>query len=164
MPIVIQTEGSAAKHPLINSLRQTLRNRSKKHLKALNLTSDPEISVVLCDDATIHELNRQWRDEDTPTDVLSFPLLDPDEDHTAAFALGDIVISVEYAERLVATDTHRARVAAELGVETESLTWGLPEEISFLFIHGLLHLLGHDHLEPEEEADMKAEEVRLWRA
>ncbi len=96
--------------------------------------------------------------------MLSFPLLEDDEDPATAFALGDIVISVEYAERLVATDTHRARVAAELGVPLDALTWTLAEEIEFLFIHGLLHLIGHDHLEPEEEAEMKAEEVRLWRA
>jgi hypothetical protein len=62
------------------------------------------------------------------------------------------------------TRTHRARVAAELGVPLDALTWTLAEEIEFLFIHGLLHLIGHDHLEPEEEAEMKAEEVRLWRA
>jgi probable rRNA maturation factor len=164
LPIVIQTEGTADKHPQLNPLRQLLRNKAKKHLKALKLTGDPEISVVLCDDATIHQLNLQWREEDTPTDVLSFPLLEDDEDPATAFALGDIVISVEYAERLVATDTHRARVAAELGVPLDALTWTLAEEIEFLFIHGLLHLIGHDHLEPEEEAEMKAEEVRLWRA
>jgi probable rRNA maturation factor len=161
---VIQTEGTAAKHPQLNNLRRLLRNKAKKHLRALSLKNDPEISVLLCDDPAIHALNLQWRKEDTPTDVLSFPLLDDEEDPQAAFALGDIVISVEYAERLVATDTHRARVAAELGVPVESLAWGLAEEIEFLFIHGLLHLLGHDHMEPDEEAQMKAEEVRLWRS
>jgi probable rRNA maturation factor len=76
--------------------------------------------------------------------------------------LGDIVVNLEYAERLVATREHRDRVAEELGVEASTLEWGLPQEVDFLIIHGLLHLVGHDHADAVEEAVMKAEERRLW--
>lgn len=133
--------------------------------RALDL-HNPEVSVVLCDDETIHALNRQWRAEDKPTDVLSFPLWEPSEGPMPADidALGDIIISLDTAARQVAAPTHRDRVAGELGVAPESLAWGLEQEVLFLLIHGLLHLLGHDHAEPGEEAVMKAEERRLWEA
>ncbi len=126
--------------------------------------TDPELSVVLCDNETIQSLNKEWRGEDKPTDVLSFPLWEPDEFHAAVPALGDVIISVEYAEGLLDTAEHQRRVADELGVPTEQLDWGLLEEVDFLLIHGMLHLIGHDHAEPDEEAAMKAEEKRLWEA
>lgn len=125
---------------------------------------DPELSVVLTDDSEIQSLNREWRGEDEPTDVLSFPLWDPfefDESQPDA-ALGDIVISLETAERITAAHGHRDWVAESLGVPADSLDWNFEEEVDFLLIHGLLHLLGHDHLEPEEEVRMRAEERRLW--
>lgn len=138
---------------------------------------DPELSVVLCDNAYIHQLNLRWRGEDTPTDVLSFPLHEfraPGEfvtdrtrdlgDAPGTLALGDIVISVEYAQGLLDTGTHRQRVAHELGVPAQTLEWSLAHEVHFLLIHGLLHLIGHDHLDADEERHMKAEERRLWEA
>ncbi len=103
-----------------------------------------EVSVTLCDDAYIRELNREHRGKDTATDVLSFPLYEAEELPAEGDAegetvpLGDIVISVERA----------ALQAAELSHSTD-------REISFLCIHSTLHLLGYDHeLGEEEEADM----------
>ena len=127
--------------------------------------SDPEISVVLTDDVHIHQLNRQWRDEDKPTDVLSFPLWEIEElDGFGADvpALGDVVISLEYAERTLAGGEHRARVAEELGVEAAALEWSLDDEVHFLFLPGLHHRLGYDHGAADVAAAMKAEERRLW--
>ena len=91
-------------------------------------------------------LNQQWRQVDGPTDVLSFPMDEGDcpasmEDHPP---LGDIVISLETA----------ARQADGRGHTTL-------DEVRFLLIHGLCHLLGHDHGEPEEAEEMRAEETRL---
>jgi len=119
---------------------------------------------VLCDDAFIQPLNLEWRGEDHATDVLSFPMFEPGEPVFPGMPLGDIVINLEYAERLVERATHRDRVAEELGVAPDALSWAFEDEVEFLFIHGLLHLVGHDHAEPEEEAEMKAEERRLWEA
>ncbi len=109
--------------------------------------SQRTVSIVLTDDPQMAEHNRQWRGEDGPTDVLSFPMdegeqLDVGPDELAC--LGDIVISLDTA----------ARQAAEHGYSTG-------EELAFLLIHGLCHLLGHDHGEPEEAARMRAEEDRL---
>ena len=111
-----------------------------------------ELGLVLVDDEAIRELNRSWRGKDRSTDVLSFPQGDADELETAgggqAALLGDVVISVDTA----------ARQAAAGG-------WTDEEELNRLLLHGLLHLLGHDHEGGGEvEARMQAEERRLAAA
>jgi probable rRNA maturation factor len=125
---------------------------------------DPEVSILLTDDEGIRELNREWRGEDKPTDVLSFPLWDDGQLPSPDAPIGDIVVSLDYASRLVEMAEHRRRVADELGIDPERLDWGLLEEVEFLAIHSLLHLLGWDHDTPEREKTMKAEERRLWQS
>lgn len=98
---------------------------------------DGNLSLLLTGDAKVRELNRAHRGKDRATDVLSFPADD-------VVFLGDIAISVETARRQ----------AAEYDAPLQS-------EINRLLIHGLLHLLGHDHHEPAERAVMEAEERRL---
>ncbi len=99
-----------------------------------------ELSVLLVDDSSIRPMNLRWRGVDAATDVLSFPM---DEGPL----LGDVVISVETAEdRLRPGD------------------WSLDDELLFLLIHGLLHLLGHDHEQPGERALMEEAEQQLWTA
>jgi probable rRNA maturation factor len=97
-----------------------------------------ELSLLLCADATIQELNAQYRGKDKPTDVLSFSQLEGD----AAFAssLGDLVISLEVAQR----QSKRYRLS-------------LSEELLRLLVHGLLHLHGYDH---EKVAPAKAQAMR----
>lgn len=101
-----------------------------------------ELSIVLTDDAHITVLNQTWRSKSEPTDVLSFPQQDPGA--VGAGHLGDIVISVPTA----------ARQAAELGHPLDT-------ELRVLLVHGLCHLMGHDHLEPEERTRMQALEATL---
>ncbi len=122
--------------------------------------------MLITDDEHIRSLNAEWRDEDHATDVLSFPLWEPFEPDEMGpeIALGDIVISLPYAETMANETGHRDRVAANLDVDPATLTWSLDDEVDFLVIHGLLHLVGHDHAEPEEEARMRSEERRLWLA
>lgn len=139
-------------------------------LSALDLDGS-ELSVVLTDDAAIAELNQQWRGVEGPTDVLSFPMDEPEEAGedglpvllTGSRMLGDVVISVETAERLVSSAGHRQRVAREMGLDPDSLPWTLQRELAFLLVHSVLHLIGHDHAEPAEEARMMAEEARLFQ-
>lgn len=111
--------------------------------------AESAISISLVDDAEIHALNREHRGKDKATDVLSFPLYEPGEEtHPhAERLLGDIVISVDTARRQ----------AAEYDAP-------LQNEIHRLLIHGVLHVLGHDHEEPDERAEMEAEERRLAAA
>lgn len=99
-------------------------------LEALGLP-DAELSVVLCDDATIHALNRDHRGKDAPTDVLAFALREGPHAEFAGDLLGDVVVSLDTAARQAAA-RHRP----------------VADEVRFLLAHGLLHLLGHDH--PDE--------------
>ena len=114
------------------------------------LPSETEISLTLCSDEEIHQLNKQWRSVDAPTDVLSFPLLDSDEveaDPDEEILLGDIVISLE---RAIAQ-------AQDFGHSVE-------RELLYLFVHGVLHLLGYDHLEASEQMEMRSVEESLLTA
>ncbi len=141
-----------------------IQSKAALLFRALDLP-DVELSVLLCGDDEIHELNAQYRGVDAPTDVLSFPLLEPFATPPGdGFPIGDVVISLDYAERTCASRTHLTRVAGELGVSPETLDWDLVAECEFLLIHGLLHLIGHDHAEPDEEAEMKQAERALWLA
>lgn len=105
-----------------------------------------ELSVMLCDDATIRPLNEEWRGKDAATDVLSFPQEEAESPGVFAvppMILGDIVISTETA----------ARQAEERGHDLET-------EVRVLLAHGLLHLVGHDHEDDEDLAAAMGEEER----
>ncbi len=111
------------------------------------------LAVVLVDDDAIRALNREHRDADEPTDVLSFPADEGEAFPDAGDAgdeppyLGDIVISLETVRRQ----------AAEL-----ALPFTL--ELRHVALHGVLHLLGYDHLTPEDEARMRGREERVLGA
>ena len=109
------------------------------------------LSLTLVGDAAIRELNREHRGKDAATDVLSFPLFEPGERAQRSALpermLGDIVISIDTARRQ----------AAEYDAP-------LQRELERLLIHGILHLLGHDHMQPGERAEMEAQERGLAAA
>ncbi len=105
-----------------------------------------ELSIVLCDDATIHHLNKTYRGVDRPTDVLAFPMHEGEMSEINHHVLGDVIISVPTA----------ARQAKERA--PSRITY---EEVRFLLAHGLLHLLGHDHQTRREEEAMNEETRRL---
>jgi probable rRNA maturation factor len=119
-----------------------------------------EMSIAIVDDERIQQLNREFRGYDEPTDVLSFgmseeskPAVDDEipfpfpQAPGQALHLGEVIISLPTAERQAAEHSR-----------------ALEEELRHLLIHGILHLLGHDHAEPEEEAVMRAREVALLAA
>ncbi len=106
-----------------------------------------ELSIALVDDGEIAALNGAYRSKRGPTDVLSFSLLEGDDSEHRGALLGDIVISVETAARQAA---ERRR--------------GLDDELTRLMVHGLCHLVGHDHELDDEARVMAAEERRLRRA
>jgi probable rRNA maturation factor len=104
-----------------------------------------ELSLVLCDNATIRRINRRWRGMDRPTDVLSFPLHAPRPGRRPPEGpLGDIVISLPTA-RLAARQESRP----------------VKGRLEWLAVHGLAHLLGHDHQRTAEALRMEREERRL---
>lgn len=102
-----------------------------------------EWSVVLSDDARVRVLNRDWRGKDTPTNVLSFPAAEVDEEDPGPL-LGDVVVARETT----------AREAAEEGKRFE-------DHLAHLLVHGLLHLFGFDHETDEEADEMEALEVEI---
>lgn len=102
------------------------------------------LSLSLVDDDAIRSLNRQYRGRDAATDVLSFPL---EETIAPERMLGDVVISIETARR-----------------QADAYDAPLQRELYRLLIHGLLHLTGHDHVEPPERTLMRREERRLAAA
>ncbi len=123
-----------------------LRRSGEKLLSAIG-ESKSELSIALVDDPEIKILNTQWRGRKSATDVLSFSQREGEASRGRSGLLGDVVISVETAARQAAA-SHR----------------GLNERVIRLLIHGLLHLIGHDHEEDEEASLMTVEERRLWRA
>ena len=110
-------------------------------LDSLHVHPDADVAVVFVDEAAMEQLHVQWMDEPGPTDVLSFPMdeLRPgtEEHETPAGLLGDIVVCPQVAQ-----------------VQAEQAGHSTLDEIQLLTAHGLLHLLGFDHAEPEEEREM----------
>ena len=122
---------------------QTIAKRTEKELK---LANDLEISVTFVRSRTIHIINRDYRGIDRPTDVISFAIRDgledfiPDEEKD----LGDLFINIDYARKQAREYRHSEK-----------------RELGFLFTHGLLHCLGYDHMNPEDEKKMFALQDRI---
>ena len=132
-------------------LEQLLSDGLNAVAKLHGLGEQEEVDITIVSDEEIHALNRDYRNVDRATDVLSFAL---DEDGgepelvggPEVHLLGDIIISAETA----------ARQAEEFG-------HGLEREIVYLAVHGLLHLLGYDHMQEEDKAIMRAKEEEALR-
>ena len=124
------------------------------------LPPSSELCLTLLSDKEIHELNRDYRKKDRPTDVLSFALLEGEQlqvPSEVAVPLGDIMISVETALSQVKRGV-LPRLSSALSTDT---IWGLGEELSFLSLHGFLHVLGYDHEEDREAEMMEKLELEL---
>lgn len=121
-----------------------LERLAARALETEGVAAPAELSILLADDGVVHELNRTYRGMDAPTDVLSFAQTEGDEfarPEGTARHLGDIVISVDTARRQ----------AVEYGQD-------LQDESAHLLVHGILHLLGYDHEQPDDEAVMRGRE------
>lgn len=147
MDIAIFDETNRAEQEHLNLIEQLIISASKK----LELGSNFEMSVTIVDNNRIHEINKEYRKIDRPTDVISFAIEDNDEEDFEIFfdtldkeedfeiprLLGDIFISIDKAEEQ----------ANEFGHSFD-------REIGFLAVHGFLHLNGYDHQTEEEEHEM----------
>jgi len=102
-------------------------------------STDGDLSIVLTDNAQLHELNRDYLGVDAPTDVLSFPASETDPETNRRY-LGDILVSVPRANEQAQAASHP-----------------LEAELQLLIVHGTLHLLGYDHADDDEKA-------RMWKA
>jgi probable rRNA maturation factor len=156
---VLWAEGVAAEHDeaWFRRLAELTLQAASRDGSGPNVDFGPgirraEASLLLADDATLQALNRRYRALDRPTEVLSFSQLEgPDRQARATgptLQLGDIAVSVERARR-------------------QAVTYGHPfdRELAYLFVHGLLHLLGYDHEEDEGRTAMRrVEEAALGAA
>ena len=121
-------------------IKNLLKKAIKTALEYEKFGRDAEVSVSFVTNDEIHELNRDYRGVDRPTDVLSFPMLDGEADEgdidvgAGAVVLGDIIISAEKAVEQAAAYGH-----------------SVERELAFLAVHSTLHLLGYDHERSEEE-------------
>jgi probable rRNA maturation factor len=129
--IHIESETSFPEELLERAAHATLEHESQP--------LDIDLSIILTNDARLQELNLNYLGIDAPTDVLSFPASETDPE-TGARYLGDILISIP-----------RARAQAEAAGHP------LESEVQLLVVHGVLHLMGHDHAEADEKA-------RMWKA
>lgn len=119
-----------------NQIESLLRFAAKKE----SITEEAELSISFVDEEEIQSINRDYRDKDKVTDVISFSL-EEDEPEIEGLdiprVLGDIIICLEVAKEQAASYNH-----------------SLSRELGFLALHGFLHLLGYDHMTPEDEKEM----------
>ncbi len=142
---LVDSSGSPGPDP------EALRAQAAFLLDRLHLAPETEVSIALVDEAEMTRLHVTWMDEPGPTDVLSFPMDDlrPGEPGSPRVAgvLGDVVLCPAVAAR-----------------QAEQAGHGLDRECALLLTHGMLHLLGYDHAEPEEHARMFALQDQLLAA
>lgn len=136
---------------LPKEFRALIRKACNAALKYEGFIDKAEINVTIVDDNEIKELNREFRDIDKSTDVLSFPLGEDGvydyNPETDALMLGDIVISAEHAFS-----------------QAELYGHGIERELAFLTVHSMLHLLGYDHVNNEaEEKEMFSRQEEILK-
>ncbi|MFZ5946043.1 MAG: rRNA maturation RNase YbeY [Bacillota bacterium] len=148
MPLIITNQQEKIQIPL--QLESELEALVQKCLDAEKIDPGAEVSLVFVDDEEIRDLNKTYRRKDVPTDVLSFAMQEEGEgeinilDGEEEILLGDIVISLETAQR-----------------QAQEYNHSFEREVAFLMVHGLLHLLGYDHLNESDTQKMRQKEEEL---
>ncbi|EIT85213.1 metal-binding heat shock protein [Fictibacillus macauensis ZFHKF-1] len=132
---------------------QDVRNLLEKAAEMEGITGDAEVSITFVTDEVIHEINKQYRDKDRATDVISFAMEEMGEGELEISGadlpriLGDIIISLDTAKE-----------------QAEEYGHSLSREIGFLTLHGFLHLLGYDHMTEEDEKEMFGRQDEILQA
>ncbi len=125
--------------------RELFQMIADKAQQVLSLPEDSVVSVIFVTDMRMHQINRDYRGVDRTTDVISFALADNQQENDyVPSELGDIFINVDAADR-----------------QAEDYGHSVKREIGFLFAHGLLHLCGFDHQNPQQEQEMIAYQKRI---
>lgn len=141
-PLQIEISRNAEGWPAHLDTRAAQAVRTALEQAGAKVTGAAELSILLTDDAEQQALNRDWRGIDKPTNVLSFPQIEP---HGLVVGLlGDIILARETLER----------EAVELGV-------GFDDHFTHLVVHGFLHILGYDHIEDDEALAMERLETQI---
>ena len=125
---------------------EKLKSVVKTVLETEGLPLEYEVSITFVDIDEIHKLNKEFRNVDRPTDVLSFPMDENFSIEGVDTMLGDIVISMDVAKE-----------------QAKDFGHSLDREIMYLTAHSMLHLLGYDHMEDEEKSEMRAREKEVMK-
>ncbi len=148
MMIYVQFSDEQDKLTLDFDAEKLAEDCTREALAEEDIEDDAEVSLTFTDNAEIRRLNKQFRDIDRETDVLSFPMGDEDgfdvNPETNSLLLGDIVISLEKAK-----------------AQSEEYGHSMKREVAFLIAHSLFHLLGYDHMTPDEEKEMFAKQENV---
>ena len=149
--IIVTLENNQEKVSIPEALEADLTKAMNVVAELEALSPQTEVDITLVDDAAIHELNRTYRGIDRPTDVLSFALDEGEEepevdDDEIEHLLGDVIISAPTAVR-----------------QGEEYGHGLEREMTYLAVHGMLHLLGYDHMEEKDKLIMRKREEEVLR-
>ena len=149
--MIVTLENNQEKVSIPEALEADLTKAMNVVAELEALSPQTEVDITLVDDAAIHELNRTYRGIDRPTDVLSFALhegeAEPEvDDDEIKHLLGDVIISAPTAVR-----------------QGEEYGHGLEREMTYLAVHGMLHLLGYDHMEEKDKLIMRKREEEVLR-
>lgn len=149
--MIVTLENNQEKVSIPEALEADLTKAMNVVAELEALSPQTEVDITLVDDAAIHELNRTYRGIDRPTDVLSFALDEGEEepevdDDEIEHLLGDVIISAPTAVR-----------------QGEEYGHGLEREMTYLAVHGMLHLLGYDHMEEKDKLIMRKREEGVLR-
>ena len=149
--MIVTLENNQEKVSIPEALEADLTKAMNVVAELEALSPQTEVDITLVDAAAIHELNRTYRGIDRPTDVLSFALDEGEEepevdDDEIEHLLGDVIISAPTAVR-----------------QGEEYGHGLEREMTYLAVHGMLHLLGYDHMEEKDKLIMRKREEEVLR-
>ena len=132
----------------LDLIRKKAEKTIREVLRVENISENAEVSLSIVDKETIHKLNKEYRNVDRETDVLSFPLDEEgfDNEGNPLILLGDIVICLDVAEDQAVDFGH-----------------SLEREIMYLICHSTLHLLGYDHIEEDDKLEMRSREKEVMK-
>ncbi len=132
----------------LDLIRERAEKTIEEVLRVENFTENAEVSLSIVDMETIHRLNKEYREVDRPTDVLSFPMDEEgyDNEGNPIFLLGDIVICLDVAEN-----------------QAKDFGHSLEREMMYLICHSTLHLLGYDHIEEDDKLEMRSREKEVMK-
>lgn len=133
-------------YPVDEALMEEIERAVKMSLQMERNSLDYEVSVSFVSNEEIHELNRDYRGVDRPTDVLSFQMDEEEVYGEMDVVLGDIVISMEKAME-----------------QAEDFGHSLTREVVYLTVHSMFHLMGYDHMNEEEKAEMRGKEKAVLK-
>lgn len=119
------------------NIKKLVKKILRKISKKLKIKNKHIVSYIFIDNNEIHRINKEYRNIDRPTDVISFAYIDSDPNRELPLELGDIFVSIDKIKEQ----------AEEYGHSTY-------RECAFLITHGILHLLGYDHIEEDDELEM----------